>query len=317
MKTLIIGRGLLGSSLKKELSENGEIVSTNNRILWDDEQLVEDSFNTLIQSFFTVSPSDGWRIYWCAGNSSPASILDTPNAEVLMLKKLIYHIKMHSKKSKGTFIYSSSAGGIYSSSNEIIDEFSDVKVTSAYGACKLEAENVAMELASVETVKILIARISTLYGPGQNLLKKQGIITQLSLSVLTGRPQLIYVPMDTMRDYLYVNDCAKKMIKAVTILEKMSFSKNNLPIVTKIFASGQSSSISQIVSKIDSNMFRKSKLLFRDDPLLNNQFFDSKVMCEADSINLTPMHEGISHLINDVRDQLLFDPASGINVAIQ
>ena len=50
--------------------------------------------------------------------------------------------------------------------------------------------------------------IANLYGPGQNLSKNQGLISHLCRANLTRQPLSVYVSMDTIRDYLYVDDCA-------------------------------------------------------------------------------------------------------------
>jgi UDP-glucose 4-epimerase len=58
------------------------------------------------------------------------------------------------------------------------------------------------------TVPLVIGRISNLYGPGQKLDKQQGLISQLCLATARREVLNIFVPMDTLRDYLYVEDAA-------------------------------------------------------------------------------------------------------------
>ena len=55
---------------------------------------------------------------------------------------------------------------------------------------------------------LLVGRLANLYGPGQNLEKPQGLVSQLCLAQLTRQPLTVYVPLDTMRDYLFVDDAA-------------------------------------------------------------------------------------------------------------
>ena len=55
----------------------------------------------------------------------------------------------------------------------------------------------------------MIGRFSNLYGPGQNLGKLQGLISRLALSAVTRQPINIFVPLDTIRDYVYVDDAAQ------------------------------------------------------------------------------------------------------------
>ncbi len=55
---------------------------------------------------------------------------------------------------------------------------------------------------------MVVGRLSNLFGPGQKLEKPQGLIGQLCLAAASRRPLNLYVPMDTIRDYLYVDDAA-------------------------------------------------------------------------------------------------------------
>ena len=61
---------------------------------------------------------------------------------------------------------------------------------------------------------LLVGRISNLYGPGQNLAKPQGLVSQLCRAQLTRQPLSVYVSLDTMRDYLYVDDAAAMVVAA-------------------------------------------------------------------------------------------------------
>ncbi len=59
---------------------------------------------------------------------------------------------------------------------------------------------------------LLVGRLSNLYGPGQDLAKPQGLISQLCRAQLTRRPLSIYVSLDTRRDYLFVDDAAAMVV---------------------------------------------------------------------------------------------------------
>ena len=54
----------------------------------------------------------------------------------------------------------------------------------------------------------LVARLSTLYGPGQSRGKPQGLIAHIARGVVRNQPVRIYVPLDTVRDYLAADDAA-------------------------------------------------------------------------------------------------------------
>ena len=64
-------------------------------------------------------------------------------------------------------------------------------------------------------VNLLIGRLSNLYGPGQNLAKPQGLVAHVGDSVLRRQPISVYVPLDTIRDYLYASDAGRMVVEAL------------------------------------------------------------------------------------------------------
>jgi UDP-glucose 4-epimerase len=62
----------------------------------------------------------------------------------------------------------------------------------------------------VGPASLILARIGTLYGPGQNPSKPQGLISAMCREAVFRRTISIFVPMDTTRDYLYADDAARQ-----------------------------------------------------------------------------------------------------------
>jgi UDP-glucose 4-epimerase len=67
-----------------------------------------------------------------------------------------------------------------------------------------------------ESAPTIIARLTNLYGPGQDVTKTQGLISQLCLAAITRRPISIFVPMETLRDYLFADDAAEMIHSLVS-----------------------------------------------------------------------------------------------------
>ena len=82
---------------------------------------------------------------------------------------------------------------------------------SAYGESKLEQERIVRAWSAATGVPAAIGRFSNLYGPGQDLTKPQGIISRLVRASLRGEPLLVFVPLDTVRDYLFAADAARRV----------------------------------------------------------------------------------------------------------
>ena len=65
---------------------------------------------------------------------------------------------------------------------------------------------------------VVIARISTLYGVGQATGKKRGLVAEIVRQIRRNQPVRIYVPFYTLRDYIYSNDAACKMLATTLAL---------------------------------------------------------------------------------------------------
>ena len=116
--------------------------------------------------------------------------------------------------SDGAFFFASSAGGVYAGVGAPpYDESSPVRPLGAYGQAKLDAEALVTAWSHRTGTPSLIGRIANLYGPGQNLAKAQGLISQICRSHLTGQPVSIYVSLDTLRDYFFAPDCAGLIVE--------------------------------------------------------------------------------------------------------
>jgi UDP-glucose 4-epimerase len=57
--------------------------------------------------------------------------------------------------------------------------------------------------------------MSTLYGTGQSSGKKQGLLAHIARSIVRNTPIQIFVPFDTIRDYLTASDAAARMVMAL------------------------------------------------------------------------------------------------------
>ena len=210
----IIGAGgLLGGSLTRQLNRN-QLFTTlpNETINWADPDQVNQSFERSFQQLLAQAETGAWTVIWAAGHASTSSTHADTSQEFDTLQLLINVMNRSSTNSQGTFFLTSSAGGVYAGSQDppfTID--TEPNPLSAYGELKLAQENLAKEQLT-STCRVLIGRVSNLYGPGQDINKLQGLISQLAVSALTKKPLNIFVSLDTMRDYIYVDDAAGTII---------------------------------------------------------------------------------------------------------
>lgn len=219
----IIGSGgLLGSALRHALNAPGDCIFTPQQPLaWSDEARLLAQLDAAVTAFASnISPTDTWEIFWAAGVGTLASLDSELVRETAALASFLGMLELQAslRVAPGAFGFASSAGAIYAgSSAEVITEDTPVAPTTPYATAKLKQEALVRDFTQRQAnVYALIARISTLYGPGQSAGKKQGLLTHIARSIVRNKPIQIYVPFDTIRDYITATDAASRMISTLT-----------------------------------------------------------------------------------------------------
>ena len=244
--------GLLGSALCRALCrERGGLFAPDAPFSWASEADLAAQMAAAVRSFAALAGAAGrWEIYWAAGIGSMGSTATVLEAETGILLRLVELVNAEPllKATPGAFAFASSAGAIYAGSPDYtVTEGSAPAPLSEYGRAKLAQEDLVRALAGAnERVAVLVARLSTLYGPGQSRGKPQGLLTHVARCMLAGVPVHVYVPFDTIRDYLAADDAAAAMIAALR-------ADAGVPRVrTKIIASERPVTIAEIIA-----LFRK------------------------------------------------------------
>lgn len=297
---LVIGaRGLLGNSLVRRLRLEGHRVLTA-RIPWatpGQESALQAAAARLIQE----SAGGTWTLVWCAGSGVTGARAETLDLELAALVAMLEALAPHG--SRGLILLASSAGGVYAgSANPPHTELTESAPLSAYGEAKLAAEDRLREWAELTGGRGVAVRYANLYGPGQDLRKPQGLISHLCRGFLTAQPVSIYVPADTMRDYIYADDAA-----ALTV----ALTRVGLPagsFTTKICASGQSVTITGLVGTCGAVFRRRPKVVMGSSPLASAQARDlrlrSVVLPEVTPQPATTLVAGISQTLAGTRQRL-------------
>jgi UDP-glucose 4-epimerase len=189
-----------------------------------------------------------WQVCWCAGAGVVGTSEAAVAAETAALRELLLALAEQPAlaRSRGAFLLCSSAGGVYGGSGERrITENTEPRPISPYGRAKLEQERALRELLPrFSQLSTLTARLSNLYGPGQRLDKPQGLISHMARSAVVGLPIHVYVPLDTMRDYLFVDDAARALSCGLERLQRSTAPTQWL----KIYASETDTSIARLLA---------------------------------------------------------------------
>jgi len=205
----------------------------------------------------------------------------------------------------GALFLASSAGGVYAGSGPPpYTEYSRASPVAPYGWNKLEQEGIARRWSADHKVPLLIGRISNLYGPGQNLVKDQGLITQVCRRMLVRQPFSLYVPLDTIRDYLFAADCGALVADGLTRLRREASTGCDVPAVLKIFASQQPTSISTVLAEVRRVTKRPARVILTSSPSARHQAPDlrmvSLVWPELDRRSLTTFGAGVQMVVLDL-----------------
>lgn len=259
----VIGaRGMLGSALVRELARrrDWELLDAE-PVPWGSSTatLTEIAAATTARLLDRAAErSDSWAVLWAAGAAVTSSSEQALASELEQLGAVLDGISAHasSAPTKGAIFYASSAGGVYAGSAR--PPFSELTVPepiSPYGRHKLQAEKLVADAAERSGASSLIGRIANLYGPGQRLDKLQGIISHIALARLTSRPASIYVSLDTLRDYILVDDCAALVLDGA---ERVLATGES---VTKVLCSGQATTIAALLGQFKALSGGKPKVV--------------------------------------------------------
>jgi UDP-glucose 4-epimerase len=300
--TWVVGAGgLLGRQVSRRLADP----MTVNDVPWsmpvDANALLRQGIRTLLDQ------ADGgpWNVVWCAG----AGVVATPTAEVeqerVVFERFVADLATEvGSSSHGAIFFASSAGGLYAdSSGPPFTERTEPRPRTPYGHAKLAMERSLRELVDATQTRVLVGRIANLYGPGQNLGKRQGLVSQVCLTHLTGQPLSLYVPADTLRDYLYVEDCARMVVAGLGGLRARPER-----FVVKVMASGRSVTAGGLIGETTRLFRRRPRVVFGASAAAQHQVRDIRLRSvewpELDALARTPLPVGIARTADDVARRL-------------
>ncbi|MGN6607356.1 MAG: NAD-dependent epimerase/dehydratase family protein [Jatrophihabitans sp.] len=298
----VIGAGgLLGSAVRRRIESLGRDAVITNAIPWGDEDACTAALDRGVEELAARAGHDGWQILWCAGTGTPAaasSVLDQEGrALAALLDSVGRRLGTAFTAEQGALFLASSAGAVYAGSGGAPhSELTEPVPLSSYGVAKLAHEALVRDFSVRTGVRSLVGRISNLYGPGQNLRKPQGVITHLCRAHLTGQPISIYVSMDTIRDYLFVDDCAAKIVDGIALLRAGGLPD---PSTLKVLATQQGTTLGAVIAECRRIWKRAPRVILAPSPLASVQARDLRLLSRvATEIDLrtppTPLGVGIS-----------------------
>ncbi len=320
MSTLawVIGSGgLLGSHVTRALRRAPRFTAwqpPGGALPWGEPQALDARLGEAVRGFTeAASHHSSAALFWCAG----AGVVGTSTAELAAesrtWERLLERLgaeraaKRHARQAGLSVFLASSAGGVYAGSPEgPVTETSPARALSAYGEAKLHQERVLVGWGSSRPeVSTLVARISNLYGPGQKEDKPQGLISQMSRCLIHDRPLHIYVPLDTIRDFAFVEDAAGVLVRWMERLGDEAMRAERGVHVLKICASERATTIAGLVGVFRRLVKRPLRIVSGLHPLSGQHprrlQFRSEVWPNEPRPDATTLLSGIDRVIRHQR----------------
>jgi len=308
--TWVIGSGgLLGGALSLELAQSRvDTFDPGFQFSWGYSDLISKEFRKAVANFSAQVASEPWEIYWAAGVGTMHSSQDSLRQEADAIECLITTLleEQGLNLQNGMFIFASSAGAIYAGvQEEVISELTPVAPINAYGENKLLQESIAQRLnQGGKGATVLSCRITNLYGLRQAGGKQQGLLTEIAKRILLNEVTHIYVPLETMRDYIGVNVAARQMIATAFLLKK----SQSQGVYLKIIASGVSTSVAQIVAIFRRISKRNLRIVSQADSR-GSQYrrvvqFRSELLLLNEGESGENLIEGVASLLTGLRNQI-------------
>jgi UDP-glucose 4-epimerase len=306
--TWVLGAGgLLGGSVSDAQRARGDLWRTAAPVPWASPEAVA-AVARATRAFLAAADGRPWRVAWCAG----AAVTDT-DAKVLahegrLFSSVLDELHRGADADRGSLFVASSAGGVYAGSQgQPFDEDTHPVALSDYGRAKLTLEEQARVFHARSGVPVLVGRISNLYGPGQNIAKPQGLITQVLRSLLLRRPISIYVSTDTVRDYLFAPDAGRLVVDAMDRLD-VETATHGSALKTKVLSSSNEITIGLLVREVARISKRRPLVVYGSSPGAGLQGrhlrLRSRTWPELDRRPWTSYPVGISRTLEGLQEAL-------------
>jgi UDP-glucose 4-epimerase len=301
---VIGGGGLLGSAVRRRCRLEGiELVPVAPP--WDDPA---QASAVLRDAAIEMVGRPRWAAAWCAGVGTVGASAEDLEVEQQVFGRFLDDLTgLVSGAASGALFVASSAGALYAGSTRPpFTESTPPIPQSPYGHSKVEIEALASAFAERSGVPVLIGRITNLYGPGQDLSKPQGVISHLCRSNATRQALSVYVSLDTLRDYLFVDDAASMIVEALCTLHDRPPGPGHGAIV-KILASHQPATLGAVLGEFRRVIKRRPLIALGTSsgpPQPLDLRVRSEVWPELDRLATTPLASGLWTTAQDIAERL-------------
>jgi UDP-glucose 4-epimerase len=297
MTSWVVGRGGL---LGHEIAAHAPEVFEHDRIDWSNPDQARAGLTLAYESFQEAAAANPWSIYWAAGSAVVASSSESAEVELDHLSLLLTLLSEQPPAGPGAFFLASSAGGVYAGSGGApFNADTPPRPLSPYGWLKLQQEALAAE-ALDGRAPLVIGRIGNLYGSRQDPSKSQGLVFSLCRSAVLRQPLNLYVPMQTLRDYINAGDAGRAIVR----LTEQARVDRSVNVTTHVIASGSPVTVASLIGTVQDVTHRKVPLALGRNDSSRHQVIDLRLR-PSDSVlaalhPITPLPAGIRNLYDEI-----------------
>lgn len=216
--SLVGAGGLLGSAVRRRAAKRGIELIPFTGLPWSEPDETIRIIERYHQDMLASGRLDGahWIVMWSAGGGSVGASPSSMRTETRLVAGLASSVRRLADEARTETVlsFASSGGAIWSGAAEpVLTEKSPPAPWHPYGEAKLKQERILTdETRGSRWLRVRLARISNLYGPEPDGHPPSGLPGHLVANSLRRIPTNIYVPLDTQRDYVYVDHAAELMI---------------------------------------------------------------------------------------------------------
>lgn len=306
----ILGRsGLLGSALGRRHAR--DVIIPGPRVPWADPRPALSTLARGLDTFLDSVPSGAaWTIHWAAGAGVIGSAAATFERETAVLAGFVHGLAARDLPPFGAFSYASSAAVYGGAIRPPFTESTRPAPTSSYAMAK-HAQELEVSEALTGRLSHVIGRISTLYGPGQDMTKGQGLVSIMCLQAARRQPVKIFVPMDTLRDYIYVDDAAEALRRFVCAARTARDTATRVRVV----ASGSAVTVAELAARVRAVGHRHIGIHQAAFPPSRAHVRDLRLRSEhrdeLAGMPWTPLPVGVQAVYADVMSRTVLAPGRG------
>jgi UDP-glucose 4-epimerase len=148
--------------------------------------------------------------------SVPNTVISDPLADLVQNLTPAIGLFAASARRGRKLLLVSSGGTVYGEALAIpITELHPTQPVSPYGLTKLTIENFARMCSAVHGLALICVRPANAYGVGQRPFSGQGFISTAMAAAMRGDPVKLFGREGTVRDYLYIDDLARGVARAL------------------------------------------------------------------------------------------------------